>query len=542
MVNSDDDAVVTLLSRLLGIPENRTDVSLEHSRNSFKANIKHTYYYLFQKQGLVANKDQLFYRQSESFQPQVIRDTLPILLGVSSNDRFELDNRLRQAKRDLKIKEKRLANAQNSIDASYEQTLSIYSEAVTVGLVEKLGPNAEYEAMIQALRQVSAWQPRIVPKENGEQIFELNENLKLLRKERRHAQDRFDAARQFSKRSSGYLEEAKEQLVRLQSINALPKNPNTGEWQWPFAEENLSLESPISKVLLQEVKSLHTELEITLEQSPKLEAHIAEMSLNVRQFSLAIRQGEAELAAAIAVDEMLLDIENHNSSAAIVVGRISLFLEGLIENNKLQSLELEFEKQRLTVSKLEERIGADNRDERLISILNIISNKVTEYVKRFEAEFQNDPARIDLKRLTVSFDKPDRTIPMNRTGGGENHLAYHLSALLALHEFSLRNNRPIPRFLLIDQPTQVYFPSENTYKEADGSIDKTEADADLVAVRRLFKLLYDFTKEEAPDFQIIVTEHANLREPWFQNALVEEPWSKPPALVPSDWPNKQSDE
>lgn len=68
-------------------------------------------------------------------------------------------------------------------------------------------------------------------------------------------------------------------------------------------------------------------------------------------------------------------------------------------------------------------------------------------------------------------------------------LAYHLSALLALHFFAAKNNCPIPRFLLIDQPTQVYFPSEKLYKEADGSVEKTEADADLAAVRRLFKLL-----------------------------------------------------
>ena len=39
-----------------------------------------------------------------------------------------------------------------------------------------------------------------------------------------------------------------------------------------------------------------------------------------------------------------------------------------------------------------------------------------------------------------------------------------------------------------------------------------------------------------PGFQIIVTEHANLRDDWFQAALVEAPWSKPPALVPDDWP------
>lgn len=126
---------------------------------------------------------------------------------------------------------------------------------------------------------------------------------------------------------------------------------------------------------------------------------------------------------------------------------------------------------------------------------------------------------------------------MSRTGGVENHLAYHLSALLALHIFSIKNDRPIPRFLLIDQPTQVYFPSKQVYQNTDGSIQKTaEADADITAVQRLFELLYNLTKKEAPGFQLIVTEHANLPAQWFQDALVEQPWSKPPALVPEDWP------
>jgi hypothetical protein len=89
--------------------------------------------------------------------------------------------------------------------------------------------------------------------------------------------------------------------------------------------------------------------------------------------------------------------------------------------------------------------------------------------------------------------------------------------------------------MMIDQPTQVYFPSERSYVEAGGSIEQTEKDADLEAVRRLFNVLLRFTTEDSPGFQLIVTEHANLRDDWFQAALVEDPWTKPPALVPDDW-------
>ena len=179
--------------------------------------------------------------------------------------------------------------------------------------------------------------------------------------------------------------------------------------------------------------------------------------------------------------------------------------------------------------------------ERLTSILNNIAGYVSQFIRELEAEFSAFPVRIDLTNLTIIFDRPDRSVPMGRTGGGENHLAYHVSTLLALHLFAVKSDRPLPRFLMIDQPTQVYFPSEQVYKEADGSIQKTEEDADLAAVRRLFSWLRKFTKELAPGFQIIVTEHANLRDEWFQAALIEKPWSKPPALVPDNWPDKQRD-
>lgn len=534
-VNSDDDAVVTLLSRLLGIPENRTDVALEHSRDSYDANVKHTFYYLFQKERLVANKDQLLYRQNEQFQPQAIRDTLPILLGVSSHDRYELESNLRIAKRDLRLNAKLLEQARDTIDTSHEKAIGLYSEAKAVGVISGGAPDISADGIIEALRAALSWKPEMIPDDDGSRISRLEEELGHLRKNRREAQARIDAARQFSRRARGYESEATEQLDRLASLKALPKNPETGEWQWPFSERNLALESPVATVLLNELRSLDTHLRIATGQRPKLDAYLSELDGRAQEIASAIKEKEAELSAAIEANEVIAQMGTRNNAAARVVGRISLFLENLAPDVEVARLESEHRRLNLRVKDLEERIGVDDSNERLNSILNIISAQVTQYIWKFEAEFRDYPARFDLANITIVFDRPERPVPMSRTGGGENHLAYHLSALLALHLFAVKNNRPIPRFLLIDQPSQVYFPSEQVYREADGSIQKTEEDADLMAVRRLFELLLKFTQEDAPGFQLIVTEHANLREQWFQDTLVEQPWTKPPALVPEDW-------
>lgn len=539
-VNTDDDAVVTLLSRLLGIPENRTDVAIEHSRDSYDANVKHTYYYLFQKQGIVANKDQLFYRQNEAFQPQAIRDTLPILLGVSSSDRYELEVKLRAAQRELKLNAKLLEQAQDAIDTSQQKAISLFSEAKTVGIIDPANQQAGADGVIDALRTTLQWKPASVPEDDGHRISRLEDELSQMRKDRRELQSRIDAARQFSKKAGSFESEAAEQKDRLASIKALPKNTQTGEWQWPFCEKNLALDSPIAKVLLKELETLDAEMSIVAGQRPKLEAYLAEQQGKVQDLVDAIKNKEVELSAAIAANEVIAQMGTRNNAAARVVGRISLFLEDLVPNEELASRKAEHRRLKFKVEELEKSIGADDSNERLTSILNNISSQVSQYISTFDAEFSAFPSRFDLNHLTIIFDRPDRPVPMSRTGGGENHLAYHLSALLALHLFAARNNRPIPQFLLIDQPTQVYFPSEKVYQEADGSVQRTEADADLAAVRRLFELLLKFTQRDVPGFQLIVTEHANLRDQWFQNALVEQPWTKPPALVPESWPTQQS--
>lgn len=268
-----------------------------------------------------------------------------------------------------------------------------------------------------------------------------------------------------------------------------------------------------------------------------MDSYLSDLDRQIREASDEIRSTEEQLAAAIATNELVKAMGNRNNAAARVVGRISLFLENLVPNSELVTLEAKHERLKLRVAELERRVGDDTSRDRLASILNNIASYISQFTKDLKAEFSSFPVRIDLANLTIVFDRPERSVPMSRTGGGENHLAYHLSTLLALHLFAVKSERPIPRFLMIDQPTQVYFPSEQVYKQADGSIQRTEEDADLEAVRRLFAWLRKFTDELAPGFQIIVTEHANLRDGWFQAALVEEPWAKPPALVPVNWPD-----
>lgn len=156
--------------------------------------------------------------------------------------------------------------------------------------------------------------------------------------------------------------------------------------------------------------------------------------------------------------------------------------------------------------------------------------------EKLELEFSGNPYRLNLAKLTVIADTLSRPIAMDRMGSGENWLGCHLIAHLAIHRYLIEHNRPVPRFLFLDQPTQVYFPSGSAYRELDGSLEDFEkSDADTKAVEKMFALLFDVCEALFPNFQIIVTEHANLPDQKFQDALVETPWRNGLALIPQDW-------
>ena len=238
----------------------------------------------------MTNKDQLLYRQNEQFQPQTIRDTLPILLGVSSHDRYELESKLRVAQRHLRLNAKLLEQARDTIDTSHEKAIGLYSEAKAVGVIS--ASNSAIgggEEVIEALRSALSWKPEKIPDDDWSRVSRLEEELGQLRKNRREAQSRIDAAREFSKRAGGYESEATEQLNRLASIKALPRNPDTGEWQWPFSERNLALDSPVARVLLKELESLEAELHVATGQRPKLDAYLSDLDAKAQDVANTIR-------------------------------------------------------------------------------------------------------------------------------------------------------------------------------------------------------------------------------------------------------------
>lgn len=181
------------------------------------------------------------------------------------------------------------------------------------------------------------------------------------------------------------------------------------------------------------------------------------------------------------------------------------------------------------IAELEEAIGAGARDDRLNSFVSRINTKIKDKAATLDLEHKESPIRLDPQGLTVIADTARGPVRLADMGGGENWLGYHVATLLSMHEWFSEQRSPVPRFLILDQPSQVYFPEDAPDSTALAGPDRT-------ALLNLYKTIQSTVEALDGDFQVIVMEHADLDDEPFRSS-VEARWrrSNDQALVPQDW-------
>lgn len=533
--NSNDQAVIADLSSRLGIVPNLHTPLPGQSRDELEATIRHTIYYLFQTQGLIANKDLLFHRQQEQLMPQTIKDTLPYFLGAINSERVRLEHELRLAKRTLKLVSRDLDEANSITSDKLRRGQGLITEAQQVGILRTDLVAESTEEVLELLKIVLTWAPAAAPLIEDDRLGNLRNLADERRADFKRLQRQIEAAETFQRDAQAYVGEAGEQVMRLSSIGLF--DGATDARRCPICSSDLPAEVPTVAVLNDSLRRLGNDLQQVEGERPRLREYVDGLRADREAARQQLVEAEFALEAAQAEQEAAEEFRNANARAARVVGRVSLYVETVHLVDERETLQNSVKRAQAEVDRIQALVGADEEQDLVLSILNRMGSQMTKWAELLHLEHKA-PYRLDLNNLTVVADRPGRPIPMYRMGGGKNWLGCHLLALLALHEHFVQDKRPVPGFLVLDQPTQVYFPSMQEYAALSGTTQETlESDADLDAVGRMFGLLFSVCTDLAPNFQIIVLEHANLPDQGYQQALVEEPWSGLGnlALIPESW-------
>lgn len=528
--NTTVSAVEKFLGAAIGISENEHRAPML-TREPLEANFRHALLFALQDQNDIDSKQRLFHRQGEEFIGQAIRDTLPYFLGAVDEDNLLKQAQLDQARRQLRQLERQLREAEALDTSTYPRAQALLDEAKLVGLIDERSVGATYEATLKLLQRI-AEDTRVldgvVLGDNEDLLAKLRGERQALRTEVEHVNAEIRAARTFTAETSGYAREVKEQRARLSAVGLIKGKPNSAHC--PLCESQLTVPTPTVVQIERSLMDLREQLEAVEAENPRLQMRLAGLLREESALQERLKENQQRISARMQEVEILKVQQENFVLQARTMGKVAQYVETASTAKESSALRSQIDEAQLRVAILERELDPEAVREKLNAFLNIIGRYMSRYSEDLELEHQGSDLRLDLRHLTVVADTLDGPVPLFRMGSGENWVGYHVLAHLALHKWFRQKKRPVPAFIIFDQPSQAHYPPE---KDADGSLDVL-ADEDQTAVLQLFKLISDAASEMAPDLQIIVMDHADLKHDWFQRAVVER-WRKGTKLIPQSW-------
>jgi hypothetical protein len=529
--NTTVDALERFLGSSIGISENEHRPP-QPTRDPLEANFRHALLFSFQDQNDIDSRQRLFHRQGEDFISQAIKDTLPYFLGAIDEDRLLKQAQLDQARRLLRQLERQLREAEAVDSSSYPRAQALLDEAKQVGLVDERSIATTYEAVIAILNRItreSEIKGDAVMGDGEDMLASLRAERQGLRYELERVNAEVRSTRTFTLESSGYEREAKEQRARLSAVGLIRSNGHDPS-VCPVCESHLEAPAPTVAQIERSLRDLSEQLETVEAENPRLQVRLASLLAEEATLQERLRDNQLRINARTRENEILQVQQENFILQARALGKISQYIETASTGDAGSSLRKQIEVARSRVAILESELDADTIREKLNAFTNIIGRYMNDYSDSLELEHRGSQLRLDIRNLTVVADTLDGPVSLFRMGSAENWVGYHVLAHLALHKWFRQKKRPVPGFIIFDQPSQAHYPAD---RDAEGSIDVL-GDEDQRAVRLLFKLISDAATELAPELQVIAMDHADLKDDWFQDAVVER-WRKGVKLVPESW-------
>ena len=529
--NSNLDTLTSILNQILGIGEYAHEPKAGQTRKTGTADIGKALFYCFQEQSEIDDQKFLFHRQGEPFLPQSIKDYLPYFLGAITDEFIQNKEELRKLNRKLKQVESRIAERNRLKGQNFERAFALLNEAKSVDLIAADEPlQASWDNVRQLIEAALARNIDSDPAEpNVDVLNDLFDRQQQIRESYRIAAAELRSLKDLKRSSNGFGSEMEEQKSRLESINIFghTSDPNS----CPLCSSTLPSAVPSAEAIRASLTDIDSQLEAVTNDTPHLDAMIAKAEDQLADIKRLLDEVKTSIISLQTTDQRISDLRDFSSRRAMIKGRLSLYLENMPAKVVDDSDDkLEAEKLAEQIRAIEAVLNDEALAERLESILSLVSAQITSLARKLEIEHSDSPMRLDLKKLTIVADHADEgPIPMPKMGSGETWVGLHLVTHLALHNWFFKKQRPVPQFLFLDQPSQAYFPPDTSAETVRDEIEVTNPDRQSVI--RMFKLIVEETK----NFQVIVTEHADIREDWYQALVRENWWDGTLKLVPIEW-------
>ncbi|MFD3757983.1 DUF3732 domain-containing protein [Streptomyces sp. NPDC058622] len=530
------DVAKDILSDFCGIDRN-IRVPAVGRATLIAPSVRHALFFCFQAQNEVTNQDVLFHSQGKEWRPNTIRGVIPYFLGATDREQALLRSRLRLARKDLSDHEAKLAAARVLAPAA-GQAQALLTEAIEAHLLRpEASRETTAEGVLRLLRQALLHRgPQPGPDPTDDPISDLRTRRTELRSHASRARARIADLKTTLAENGDFTDQAHEQRARLATLGLLRRDPVASDVaQCPVCDSPVRSAHATAMTLLDELSHIQSDLHTIGRDTPAIERMISEAEGRLQDIRSQLARNQEEIneitTAFRALDQEPDDVRR----AAIVQGRISLYLDTAAQLAIGPRVEDRTEELRTRIAELETLLSEDSQRDRLTSFLSLINQEIRAKAQALDLEHSKSTLRLDVNRLTVVADTPEGPIPLKNMGSGDNHLGYHVATLLSLHEWFAENDNPVPGVLILDQPSQVYFPPDHVGEETLESDDR-------ILLLNIFKAIHRTLRRLNGKLQVIVMEHADLEDPAFSDYVVHR-WRRRDgqALVPAAWITSETD-
>lgn len=503
----------------------------------------------FLPQHIVANPNTLFSKADTWTHREKLIRAMPYALGIvdaqyvmNERRRDEASKELESLKKELTVVEKSKAHWKTEVDRTLDKCIEI-------GLLDADIPDILDSKILKLRSVVQAYKDRRL-----EQT--------LVEPKRLHINERFDAAvaketeqqrvvDDLGEEISGYSSLAENGQRFVKAVNQERAHVVGLSWlKQSFEPEGQcvacgSTSGSLGLVISNLEKKVNqiTRVADILEQNPAFDNKISTLKRKLAAEEKKLHGIRAEKNAILAEDEKL---RNAVGEIYYLAGTISEVLKKIGQTSADEAITERMKAVTAKIQDLDRLMSRTNRQDRE----QLVDQKVGELIEHYADTFgnlegaTNSVLKLDRKELTIRFDKDFKQFDyLWEVGSGANWMGYHIAAFLGIHEYLLEEeNQHLPplSYLVIDQPSQVYFPSSDQGANAldsDIATLREHRTEDLIATRRIFEVLGEAIKRTKANLQIIVLEHAG-KDIWsgIPHTHSAASWSKKgDGLIPSNW-------
>jgi hypothetical protein len=472
--------------------------------------------FLFQPQGLIANGNTIFYKTEEFYYIDRLKMFFPMALGYKSYDILILDSEIKELeKKEKKIKDK-IEDVTQRYENWKEEIYEYYSEAINLGLtntdislansnVEQI--RYELETIFNEIREHNTYK-----KGSGNLYSTKLEDLDSQRKKtlRKLQENKIELNRilNFESTKVDYINTVSKEIeTRLKPVNWFLHRKGTDKCPLCDSSSSKALDN------LQKLRDVNNDNINILDNDQSEVFSFEKEKLDLRNKISVLEEEMKQLDNMISIIHTELN-EDQNSYQKVYefVGKVSNFLKHVESpsdkyDEDLKKIIGELVTKRTKVLVLRKKFDKQSTLENLTRTIKTYVD-ILPIENREHCNVLLDPDKHLGIRIEDNLNKS--TTFLNKIGSGSNYMCYHLATMLGIHEFLYKlkesgKKNYVPTFLVLDQPSQVYFPDRIEDKV---DLNKEESE-DKANTRKIFEVCKIFMERTNHEIQVIILEHAN---------------------------------